>query len=699
MRAGPSLLVAALASAALAVQPVVRTQTPEDLEAGDASGIALTREGRLFAVPRLEPYGAPFPAPDPGQVWALTADSAGQVFLGTSPDGRILKIDRSGKTSIHATVDEPMVTALATDRSGNLYAAAAPGGVIYRIDRDGTAELFCETGEVYVWALVRSADGTIYAGTGERGRILEIRPSGSAELLFDGDESHIVSLAILPGGDLLAGGAGRGLVYRVDAEGRAIVLHDDDLSEVVALATDGDAVIAAMIASIEPETRHPALRLRLPDGVQVGAATEGADLLDETPGPTLEGFIEGIGQGEATRDERTRGRVIRIDADGTVSELWGSTREAPFSLARDDRGRVLFGTGEPGRLYRIGEDGDVARIATLDEAQVTGLLSSPDGLLLATANPARAYRVPEQGEGPGEFLSRPIDAGGVARWGSISWFPEDAAGAEFYTRTGASSSPDETWSAWSPALRDGAGSRIVNPDGRFLQWRLRRSAAGRSEEALRDVTVIYEAYNRSPWLGEFRAGISPGESVRGPVELSWKAGDPDGDPVEVTVEYRAAGSSEWARCGVERTGAQDDGDGAGLILWETASIDEGEYEVRASGTDRPANPPGEGRTAPEQPTLRLTVDRTPPRVELREAADGSIEVLLEDRLSRLRPLELLREGRVRFTARPADGVCDSRTEAFRVDLPPGSGGGWSVRGIDAAGNSVERPVGEGAGAN
>ena len=69
-----------------------------------------------------------------------------------------------------------------------------------------------------------------------------------------------------------------------------------------------------------------------------------------------------------------------------------------------------------------------------------------------------------------------------------------------------------------------------------------------------------------------------------------------------------------------------------------------------------------------------------------------MEVTLEDRLSNLRPLELIRDGEVRFTARPADGVCDSKREVFRVVLPADPGGGWSARGTDAAGNTVEQAL-------
>ena len=414
----PAALLLATASWIHAAQPVVRTEQPADLERGKAVGMIVTPHGSLYVGPGIEPYGSAFPVSDPAQVWAMTADASGNVFLGTSPEGRVFKISAGGETTLFFTADEPMITALALTSGGDLLAAAAPGGVIYRIGPDGRGEVWSETDELYVWALAPAAGDQVYAGTGQRGKILQIGSDGRFDLVFDSDESHIVSLAPLAGGGLLAGGAGSGLVYRIDPERHALVLHDDDLSEVVALVPEGESVVAALLAPPEPEARQPVLRLRLPDRAQVGASSEAApDVLEEEAGPTLHGVIEGIPPSDGPETKRVRGRVIRIDASGKSTEIWSSTQEAPFCLLTDERGRVFFGTGEPGRLYRVDPDGKVARLSTLQEAQVTGLLSVPGGILLATSNPARVFRSGRSPAAAGEFLSRPIDAGGPARWG------------------------------------------------------------------------------------------------------------------------------------------------------------------------------------------------------------------------------------------------------------------------------------------
>ena len=123
--------------------------------------------------------------------------------------------------------------------------------------------------------------------------------------------------------------------------------------------------------------------------------------------------------------------------------------------------------------------------------------------------------------------------------------------------------------------------------------------------------------------------------------------------------------------------------------WDTAAIDEGLYEIQAVASDQVENALGEGRQTMSEPPLLLIIDRTPPRMEVRPAATGGIEIALTDQLSEIRRLELFRDGRMIHTVRAADGMCDSRSELFRIESPL-EGGEWSARGEDAAGNSVEQ---------
>jgi hypothetical protein len=700
LRAVAALGVALVVSAAAApCAAATKSWTESDgyLAAGYADGVAVTEGGRLFLAPRLTRVSDAALPGEPAHVWSMVADADGGVYLGTGPDGHILHVSPAGRVRLFFTAAEPMVTSLALARGGDLLAGTAPGGRIYRIRPDGSGEVWAETNERYVWALAAGNDGELYAGTGEQGLVLRIEKSGDVETFFDSDEPHVVRLVAQADGRLLAGSSGSGLVYQIDADGNAIVLYDDDLAEVAGLVAERDgSVLAAFVARLEPEARRPAVQIQLPEDARVGAAAEGVSSLEETSGPTLRGVIEGLEPDEEPKRGQLRGRLVHLGPAGEVTTVWRSTRDAPLCLVLDPRGHPLLGSGEPARLVRADAPRDMALLATLSEAQVTRLLPVGDAIYVATSNPATLYRLETDSAESGVFLSRAFDAGSPARWGSIHWEPDDAARAnvELYTRTGNSDTPDETWSAWSPALTDAGGSAIVNPSGRYLQWRARFVGPG----SIRRVSVLYEPVNRPPVINEFALDPDTG-ATSGPTRFRWNTFDPDGDPVGVSVEYRALGSEPWIA--IAEAEPENAGDGSaqrppaeGTLAWDPSEVAEGVYEIRASASDEAANHPGQAGTVTLDASLRVTVDRSPPEIRARRQPSGTIEVVASDGQTRIERLEVLAGSRVRFTPRPIDGVCDSPSETFRFELPAADpdAPAWSLRGFDAAGNEARATV-------
>ena len=326
------------------------------------------------------------------------------------------------------------------------------------------------------------------------------------------------------------------------------------------------------------------------------------------------------------------------------------------------------------------------------------MLAVRRSIVFATSNPAATYQLDDTTAAAGTFVSRPFDAGGPARWGAIRW--AIAAGAEgapveIYTRTGNSRDPDGTWSAWGPAMTDPSRSRIVNPDGRYLQWRARFVVTRPDANRLSSIRVHYEPINRPPRVKQF--GLSGGGPwVADSAGLSWAVLDPDEDSLETTLEYRAIGVEPWTS--VEVPGPADvEGSSSGPAWndrrfdWDVEAITEGEYEVRLIASDRGENTVAEGRTFVVSPPLRLIIDRTPPRFELRPAGQGRYELTLEDVHSEVRSLQVLAAGKVLNSFRPVDGVCDSLRESFSIELPDQKEQ-HLLRGTDAAGNHVEIPI-------
>lgn len=693
-----TLLALLLGDAARAVETRTWTAGSFDLESAQSDGVAVTSLGRILLAPTVARIDGDAATLDAAHVWAIATDARGVVYLGTGPDGRVLRLPPSGPPSTFFTADEPMVTALALLPDGDLLAATAPGGTIYRIRPDGKGAAWCKTDERYVWTLAVGAEGTVFAGTGERGRLLRIDRSGAATILFDSDESHLTALAVAKGGAIVAGGADRGVVYRIEPGGAGAVLLDADMAEVSDLQIESDgSVLAALIAAPEADPRPPAVRIRLPHGAAVGSSPESVARVEEAVAPTIEGIIEGLGgTGDSRAGRRVRGKVVRIALDGAATELWTSPFEGALCLALDADGRPLFGTGEPARIRRIEPDGEITLVATLREAQVSALLPSGAVTLAATSNAAAAYRIERAPAGVGSLVSRPVDALSAARWGAARWRVErgDPGGVQVEARTGSRAEPDSTWSRWGPPVTVASGGSLGVPDGRFLQWRVRLAGDGAAAARIGEISFSYVPYNRAPAVEGFRLD-GGSEAAASQATFRWTASDADGDPVRVRILYRRSGTETWKEASAQEGSRGSDGSRAddswkdGKLTWSVAELPEGAYEIRAIASDQSANGPGEGAEVAVERTLALTIDRTPPAIELRRFPDGSVAVTALDAATAVRRLEIVEGDRVLYTPRPEDGVCDAPRETFRIAAEAaGSGDGRKIRVIDAAANET-----------
>ncbi len=600
-------------------------------------------------------------------------------------------------------VNEPLVTSLLPVPSGELLAATAPGGKIYKVRPDGTGRVWCETGERYVWALAKGPDGSILAATGDRGRLLKIDRNGNPRVLFDGDETHLVSLIAAPDGGVWAGGSGQGLVYRIDPDGHGLVVYDDELPEAKSIvATPNGELMIAFDAPPISEKRPPALRLRVAGGTAgPGGTSETMSDLDTRQTPALQGVIEGL---PAFADDEAlplRGKVVRLARDGGVTELWRSRSEAAFAVALDDRGRAVFATGEPAKLWRVEGVGEIALLATLDEAQATAFATTTAALVLATSNPVATYRIDGAVSESGTLLAPPADAGSLARWGTLRWQSVQPGGrVELFTRTGNSEEPDGTWSAWSPAQVDPQGSPMTLPEGRFSQWRAHLASTSGDGPRIASVTASYATCNRAPSIRDLR--IEPATSaVSAKATLRYSVADPDGDDVTVTIQARPVGTVPWKNAAVTEPPAGKPSDPSlgndgsskdGKASWDTATWDEGVYELRAVATDQPSNPPTEGLEADSTLEAPVVVDRTPPTIVAKRKAD-TVEVVVKDLLSTVARLEVMADERILFSPRCGDGVCDSPEETFQLLVPkPAPSDAWTLRATDVAGNEADLPV-------
>ncbi len=717
-----------------AVSTVLWTQQrAADFERGKPDGVAVTSRGEILLtralrelqVKALEESAQPF-------LWSQALDSKGNLFVGSGNEGRIFRIPKGGSGSLFYSSGDLAVQALALDSRDNLYAGTGPEGKVYRLLPDGKADVWFDPDERYIWALAVDRSGNLYVATGEQGIIYKVSDKGKGTPFFDSEESHIVSLAFDRRGNLLAGSSGKGLLYRISPDGKGTVVLDTALKEVNALAVDAAGRIYA--SGIQAEA--PALS-RTVRGVRARGATGreevvaavapgGGPSLSETVGEEIQVTAEPAPP-TGPNGRQIRSQVYRIEADGTATAVWSSESETVFSLAVAGENDVFLGTGDLGKIRRLEEDGTSSLIARLSSSQVTSLLAAPDGSLYAAAsNSGRVYFLDKDVGDSGTYLSPVRDAGTLARWGRISWIGSTPSGTrlELFTRTGNSALPDSTWSDWSPAYVSPAGTEVVSPSARFVQWKARLSRQTRGgSPLLESVSLAFLPSNLPPEVRKVEvnppgvviqkpplpadpdaAGTAfsnppvppegtefaspfpaiPGKKIfqKGMRSLSWEASDPNSDTLRFDLLFRGEGEQAWkplARGILER-----------YFEWDSCRMPDGRYRIKVQASDAPSNPSGTEKRG-EEITPSFVVDNAPPQVESswkKDEKGSAVEVRVTDRTSPVRALEYSLDAAPWIPAAPVDGISDSLSEVYRIPLERLPAGEHTVllKAADAEGN-------------
>jgi hypothetical protein len=479
----------------------VATQT--EFLRGDIQNLSVDNRGQLtlgLATEVIYETAAPF-------LWSLVPGPDGSLFIGTGNEGRVFKVDAQGKGTPFFDAAELEAHALAAAPDGSLFVGSSPDGTIYKVDRNGTARPFFDPDDKYIWALTLDSNGNLYAATGDRGVIYKISPDGKGTRLYQAKAMHATALAFDKAGNLLVGTESPGRVLRIEPDGKAFVLLDSPFQEIRSLRFDDKGILyVAAVSGREGGGAPPAPRPDDRSSDSSGNESSRAPIATVTAEVTSVSIVDVSGGGSSSasgREDRRapRGAIYRITPDGLWDQLWESRDDSPYDLTFDVQGRLIIGTGNKGKIYRLeGDPLQPTLLAGASAQQVTALYKDPKGrLYFATANPGKLFRLESNRATRGTYESEPRDARTVATWGALSWRGTVPAGGrvEVFTRSGNTDTPDDTWSPWSTAYTVAEGSPVTSPKARFLQWRV--VVTGKDESpVLTSITAAYLQRNLRP---------------------------------------------------------------------------------------------------------------------------------------------------------------------------------------------------------
>ena len=138
--------------------------------------------------------------------------------------------------------------AIVFDSHDNLYVGTSPDGKVYKVTPDGQKSVFFEPKTKYIWALAIDSNGSLFVATGDSGQIFVVGPDGKGKLFYQSDERHARSLAFDAKGNLLVGTDPNGLILRIEVArkngaalpdaGASFVVYETSKKEVTALLMD-----------------------------------------------------------------------------------------------------------------------------------------------------------------------------------------------------------------------------------------------------------------------------------------------------------------------------------------------------------------------------------------------------------------------------------------------------------------------------
>ncbi len=487
--------------------------TAADWEKGRPKAISIGSDGVLSTGLPIS-VAAALTAAD---VWAATSDSAGNAYVATGSPAQVVRVAPDGTQTVLFTAKDLSVQSLAL-RGDSLYAATLPSARVFRIAlRPGAKPLDETTAPIvfdaaqtaakpkYIWAMVFDPAGRLYLASGAPGAVyrvdLSAKPDSKPELFFESDEPHIRSLLLAPNGDLLAGSDGTGLVYRIQPSGKALVLFEAPKREITSLAfgADGALYLAAVGEKGRLTTAAP-----LPVGGVSAVPTATVTVTVVQPGSK-----EAVSNNTAVPDGSEVDRIPAAPSEAP-RRIWAAHDDVIYSLLPTKDG-LLAATGNRGRVYRLHDNGSSEDVAHAEAGQVIGFAPAPNGeLYLPAANPAKLLRLGSPASTTGVLQSEVFDATEPALWGRAEVISDSGAGrgADAYTleaRTGNIDNPARNWSDWKQVrLTD---PTLGQPQARFAQWRLTLQPGAR----VQSVALNYLPANTAPDVDEIL--VAPGTRV------------------------------------------------------------------------------------------------------------------------------------------------------------------------------------------
>jgi len=650
----------------------IKVDNYEEFQKGEFQGTSLEGKGNLTMGPKvkkLEGLGKEF-------YLSLASTPGGDIFVGTGHSASVFRIHANGRDEIFQS-DYLDVYALHARKNGDIFVGTSPNGKIYKIpsgkqfiiknsseiseikdkkpqkvkeaDRK-KIEIF-NPDEKFIWDITEDLAGNLIVAVGNDGGVYKITKDGNSTKIFTAEDAHITSLYVTRNNSILAGSGDRGILYKIDNR-KVKVLFDSQLEEIKGICEDKEGNIFFSVSKgILDKTREEDKSLEFQPFFKNKKKKPEAKILE-------------------------KGILYCLHTNGTIERVWSSREEYIYSIFYDQSlDRVIFGTGNFGRVYSVGKDGSFSMIFESDSAQVFKVANNNKGFTLISNNTASIVNIEKDTNSKGTYFSKVFDMGIQSRLGKIYWDAESLTPKDInlYVRSGNSNIPDNTWTDWSAPFSDSENSSINSSRTRYIQVKvvLTSSTMGKSP-FLSNFRIYYVQANLSPQIKkisikksnhkkQIKNDSKETKNIAKGLRLTWTAIDPNRDKLKYDLWLKKKSNKNWILVKENLLETKFD--------LESELYEDGKYELKIHVDDSLANPPSTAKSSAKiSPTFIL--DSTAPIIRNFSKINKVISFNVNDATSIISYVYYSLDGTMWLPLFPKDMINDSKNESFSFTLNP-----------------------------
>ncbi len=628
-----------------------------DFEKGELKGVSINQKGQLF----LSPSSKTIFTQGDSFIWDMCQLKDGNIIVLTGIEGNVYRINKAGKHSLIRSLGKVSARRIVKGKDGLLYIAVSPNPKILSFNpKNDKFQEVVKFSENYLWDMAVAPNGKIYAALGNPAMIYEIdTKKNSKKVIYQNKkEGHFLSIAVNKAGSLYFGSEGNGIIFKKLKSGKVKPIYssyEDEISDIH--ITSNGTVYFTTASQARKYTSHN---------------------FDYEPSLN---FREKENKTTTTKKKKKRktsmmNSVYKINLDDRIEKIFTMKKTSFYSITSDKEGNIFVGSGDKGVIYKITKAGISSRLLKFRENQILRLKFLNNNLYVTSGNDGSLFKLDFNSPTKGTYLSQIFDCTTPVIWGTITTrgIVPKASAIEIQTRSGNTDFPDKHWSSWARCNKRDEEYRIMSPQNRYFQYKIKMSTKDISiTPTLSAIKIPFLHKNRAPRILSLtliskNKKRTKSKKIKKATQrlgdnaiISWVAKDDDHDKLSYDLYFKIGNDPYWRLL--------TDKMKRNKLPIKTSYMPDGYYYFRIIASDVPSNNEKTALKA-KFDSKRFLIDNTPPKFKNLKVYQSGDKIIITgkvvDKFSPIIQIKYSINTREWYYSGPADAVFDNKKELFKI---------------------------------